>query len=257
MSKPKTSTSPVGLCSFQDLPASYQKIFQQCTAHHLSENFLPAKVDWFTQVFLLPFSIMYALPPLTIPPVLLNQLIQEPESFSRFWRIIRQQNATENAFTLVLFVILGLLLVYCAWFAWNGCLSFVRTWQASQFRRRHRHGFGLVMLESGLVARLIDNIGDSRHNCFWLPREAIANVVWQRIREEGAKHSRWVYRTQICYVKEHNGQQRKYWLTLKGYMFELEAVRYGEKGDRPLFDQLYDWWERTEDIKYLDDSTDS
>ncbi|NJN71317.1 MAG: hypothetical protein HC799_00090 [Limnothrix sp. RL_2_0] len=200
-----TKTS-CGLCSFQDLPEPYQLAFQKGSTHHLSEQFLPAEVDWFTQIFILPFALIYALPPVLLPLALLNQLVLQPESFGRFIQTIRQQNAKETVFTLVLFTLLGLLLIYCAWFAWNGFSSFVRTWQAHQLQRRGKHGFGLVLIEAGLVARLIDNI-DNVHNCFWLPREVITNVVWQRIREEGAKHSRWVYRTQLCYVKEHQGKQ--------------------------------------------------
>ncbi|MGB3493202.1 MAG: hypothetical protein WBA57_10765, partial [Elainellaceae cyanobacterium] len=86
-------------------------------------------------------------------------------------------------------------------------------------QRRSEHGFGLVLLERGLVARFIDNI-DGR-NCIWLPREAIADIIWHRIREEGVKHSRWVYRTQLCYVAEHQGKRQKRWLTLKGRMVHM------------------------------------
>ncbi|AFY38857.1 hypothetical protein Lepto7376_2585 [[Leptolyngbya] sp. PCC 7376] len=247
MKKQNTTRPPYGLCSFQDLPELYQREFLRGSAHHLSEKFLPAKVDWFTQIFMMPFWLIYALPPLTLPPALLNQLIQKPESFGRFVQTIKQQNAGEMALMLGLFALLSLLLVYCAWFAWEGSSSFVRTWQAHKLRRHGKYGFGLVLLEEGLVARLIDNI--DIYNCFWLPREAITNVVWQRIREEGAKHSRWVYRTQLCYVRGHQGKQQKCWLTLKGHMFKTDDRTWGEKADRPLFDYIDGWWRSPEKSK--------
>ena len=239
MREPDTIHPPPGLCSLQDLPESYQLAFRQGSAHHLPGQFLPVEVDWFTQFFLLPFWLMYALPLLTLPLVLFN-----PKNYGRLFQIVRQQNAVENALMMGLFGLLGVLLGYLAWMAWDGGSSFVRTWQAQQLQRRSEHGFGLVLLEHGLVARLIDNI--EGHNCFWLPRNAIADIIWQRIREEGAKHSRWVYRTQLCYVTEHRGKQQKRWLTLKGHMVRTGYSTGDARGDRALFERLYDWWQAPE-----------
>ena len=230
---------PVGLCFLQDLPEPYQLAFRQGSAHHLPGEFLPVQVDWFTQICLLPFGVIYALPPLTLPWVLLN-----PKTYGRFFQIIRQQNLAETAFMLGLLALGGILLVYCAWIAWDTCSSFVRTWQAHQLQRHSEHGFGLVLLERGMVARLIDNI--DFHNCFWLPREAIANIIWQQVREEGAKHSRWVYRTQLCYVTEDQGKQQKRWLTFKGYMFKTGYPTWDSRGDRALFEQFQAWWQAAE-----------
>lgn len=248
-----TTHPPPGLCSLQDLPDPYQIAFRQGSVHHLPGQFLPAEVDWFVQIFMLPFWLIYALPPLTIPVALLNQLVQKPESYGRFFQTIRQQNAGEMVLMLGLFGVLGVLLVYCAWVAWDGGSSFVRTWQAHRLQRRRNHGFGLVLLEWGLVARLINNIDGK--NCLWLPREAIANIIWHRIREEGAKHSRWVYRTQLCYVTEHRGTPQKRWLTLKGHMVKT-GTSTENKSDRVLFDQLYEWW-RSPDPSPLPDDTNS
>ena len=178
MRKFHTTPRPLGLCSLQSLPDPYQFAFRQGSAHHLPGQFLPAEVDWFTQILFLPFWLIYALPPLTLPLAFLNQWVQNPESYDRFFQTVRQQNAGEMALMVGLFGLLGVLLVYCAWIAWDAGSSFVRTWQAHQWQRRSEHGFGLVLLEQGLVARLIDNI--EGHNCFWLPREAIANITWQR-----------------------------------------------------------------------------
>ncbi|OKH16864.1 hypothetical protein [[Limnothrix rosea] IAM M-220] len=255
MAKQDTTQPKDGLCTFQELPKPYQLAFQQGLVHELSGKFFPVEVDWFTQIFMLPFALIYALPPVLIPIALLNQLLFEPASYIRFFQIIRQQNAVETLLMLGLFSLLGALLIYCAWFAWHGCLSFVRTWQAHRFQKQGKYGFGMVLLEEGLVARLINNI-DASHHCFWLPRETITNVIWHRIREEGARHSRWVNRTQIAYLKEHQGKQRKYWLTLKAYMFKTGYLSWDEKGDRRLFEQLYRWWQGAENSKFLDDSTD-
>jgi hypothetical protein len=95
-----------------------------------------------------------------------------------------------------------------------------------------------------LVARLIDNI--DHHNCFWLPKKAIADIIWQRIREEGAKHSRLVYRTRLCYVTQHQGKPQKRWLTLKGHMVKTGYPTRDSRGDRALFDHLYAWWQTPE-----------
>ncbi len=247
MRKLDTMHARSGLCSLQDLPEPYQLAFRQGSAHHLPGQFLPIEVDWFTQIFLLPLWLMYALPPLTLPLVLLN-----PKNYGRLFQIVRQQNLGETALMVGLFGLLGVLLVYCAWMAFDAGSSFVRTWQAHQLQRRSEHGFGLVLLERGLVARLIDNI--DHHNCFWLPREAIADIIWQRIREEGAKHSRWVYRTRLCYITEHQGKQQKRWLTLKGHMVKMGYPTGDSKGDRALFDRLDDWWQAPEQSKLLDDT---
>lgn len=244
MRKLDTINPPSGLCSLQALPEPYRFAFQQGSAHHLPGQFLPAEVDWLLQIVLLPFWLMYALPPLTLPLALLNQGVREPESYHHFFQTVRQQNVGEIVFLMILFGLAGILLVYCGWMAWDGASSFVRTWQAHYSQRRNKHCFGIVLLEQGVVARLIDNI-DGR-NCLWLPREAIANIIWHRIREEGAKHSRWVYRTQLCYVTESRGKPQKRWLTLKGNMVKTGHPAGNEQGDRALFDQLYNWWQAPE-----------
>lgn len=239
MREPDTTPPPPGLCSLQALPEPYQFAFRQGSAHHLPGQFLPVEVDWFTQFFLLPFWLMYALPPLTLPLVLLNL-----KNYDRFFQIVRQQNVGETALMVGLFGVMGVLLVYCAWMAFDAASAFVRTWQAHQLQRRNQHGFGLVLLERGLVARLINNI--DHHNCFWIPQEAIADIIWQRIREEGVKHSRWVYRTRLCYVTEHQGKPQKRWLTLNGHMVKTGYPTGNSRCDRALFDQLYAWWQAPE-----------
>jgi hypothetical protein len=235
MRESSTIHPPLGLCSLQDLPEPYQLSFRQGSAHQLLGQFLPAEVDWFTQICLLPFWLIYALPLLPLPLVLFN-----PKNYGRFFQIVRQQNAAETALLVGLFGLLGLLLVCSGWMAFDGASSFLRTWQAHQSQQRNEHSFGLVLLERGLVARLIDNIDN--HNCFWLPRKAIADIIWQRIRE-GDKHSRLVYRTRLCYVTEHQGKQQKRWLTLKGHMVKTGYPMGDSRGDRALFEQLYDWWQ--------------
>ncbi len=208
---------------------------------------MPAEVDWFTQILLLPLCLIYALPPLTLPLV----LVQKPEDYRRFFQIVRQQTWVETVLMAGLFGLLGLLLVYCAWMAWDAGCSFVRTWQAHQWQRHHEHGFGLVLLERGVVARLIDNI--EGRNCFWLPREAIADIRWQRLREAGAKHSRWVYRTRLCYVTDNQGKRQQCWLTLKGSTLKTGYSPGDARGDRALFNQLHDWWQAAEQSRSPDD----
>lgn len=234
-----TIHAPPGLCSLQNLLEPYQLAFRQGSAHHLPGQFLPVEVDWFVQICLLPFWLMYALPVLTLPLVLFN-----PNNYGRFFQVVRQQSIGETALMMGLLGLTGILLAYCAWMAWDGGSSCVRTWQAHQLQRRNEHGFGIVLLEQGVVARLIDNIDG--HNCLWLPRESIEDIMWQRIREEGAKHSRWVYRTRLCYVTEHQGKQQKRWLTLKGHMVKTGYPTGDSRGDRALFDQLYAWWQAPE-----------
>ena len=241
MRKLNTTPPSPGLCFLQNLPDPYQTAFRQGSAQHLPGEFLPVEVDWFSQVFMLPFGLMYALPPISIPVVFVIQLVQKPESFRRIYDTIKAQSLGEMAFTIGLLLLIVLLLVYCAWIAWDLCSSFVRTWQASRSQRRDEQCFGLVMLERGLVARLIDNI-ESR-NCLWLPREAIANILWQEMREEGAKRSRWVYRTRLCYVTERRGKEEKRWLTLKGHMLKTGHPIGDTQGDRVLFDRLNEWWQ--------------
>ena len=103
------------------------------------------------------------------------------------------------------------------------------------------------------MARLIDNI--EGHNCIWLPRKAITEVLWQRIREEGAKHSRWVYRTRLRYVTEDQGKRQTHWLTLKGTIVKTGHSTGASKSDRALFDRLYHWWQATEPLTVLDDTS--
>ncbi|MEM9245526.1 MAG: hypothetical protein AAGA67_07275, partial [Cyanobacteria bacterium P01_F01_bin.153] len=197
------------------------------------------------QILMMPFWLIYALPLLMIPPVLLSELILQSENYTRFLQTINRQSLEENAFLLGLLVLCGVLVIYTGWIAWDGGSSFVRTWQAHRLQKRGQHGFGLVLLDRGVVARLVDNI-DGR-NCIWLPREAIVKILWHRGREEGAKHSHWVYRTQLCYVTEHRGKPKKRWIKLKGSMvktrYPISNSSVGDSGgDRFLFEQLYKWW---------------
>ncbi|ACA99186.1 hypothetical protein SYNPCC7002_A1187 [Picosynechococcus sp. PCC 7002] len=88
--------------------------------------------------------------------------------------------------------------------------------------------------------RLIDNLG--RHNCLWLPRQAIADIAWHRMREEGAKRSYWVNRTRICYV---SAKGKKHWLTLEGRIVDLGYSNHGhtdDRADRALYEALVKWW---------------
>jgi hypothetical protein len=179
---------------------------------------------------------MYALPPLTLPIVLLN-----PRNYERFFQIVGQQSGIENVLMLGLFGVLGLGLGYCVWFAWGIGTMLRRTWQAHRWRQRGGVGFGLVLTQQGLVARLIDTI-DEQHHCWWLPREAIATVAWQRLREQGAKHSRWVYRTRLGYITTVQGQPQHRWLTLRADWFDLGWNRHG---DRLMFELLDAWWRST------------
>lgn len=174
-----------------------------------------------------------------------------PNQYGHLFQIVRQQTVGETTLMLGLFGLLGGLLLYCAWMAFDAGSSWVRTWQAHQWQRRHKHGFGIMLLDQGLAARLIDNIHG--YNCFWLPRDAIADILWQRIREEGAKHSRWVYRTQLCYIIEHQGNPQQRWITLEGRMVKLGYPSWDAKRDRALFDRLYAWWKMLEQPQLQDD----
>lgn len=247
-----TTPPPPGPCSLNALPDPYQLAFRQGSAHHLPGQFLPVEIEWFIQILMLPFCILYALPPISLALFLLNQLVQNPQSYSRFFAQVMAMSPGQIAFTVGLIVIAAALLVYCAWFAWGQGSAFGRTWQAHQQQRRKEHGFGMVLLERGLVARLIDNV-EGWGNCLWIPREAIANIVWQQVREEGAKHSRWVFRTQVIYLTEHRGKPQKRWLTLRGSLVKTGYMAGDSRGDRALFDTLYAWWQekasQTEDCR--------
>ncbi|MEO0870115.1 MAG: hypothetical protein AAFY17_17130, partial [Cyanobacteria bacterium J06642_11] len=160
----------------------------------------------------------------------------KPGSYLRFWQTLMQQKLSERAMTLLLILLAGILILHCANQAWELAQSFYRTWHCSQLRRRSKASYGIVLLPDVMVARLIDNLG--RHNCLWLPQEALVNIAWQRMREEGAKHSRWVDRTRIGYIAA-NGKHR--WLTLKGNVVDLGAAAREE--DRILYETLVDWWQ--------------
>jgi len=226
-----------GVCSLRALPEPYQTAFRQGSAHHLPGRFLPAKVDWFIQILLLPFAVMYALPILALGFSFLYQAIRKPASYLRFGQTIVQQDLPALGVTLLLFLLAGVLIVYCAYQAWEQAQSFYRTWHCSRLRRRAAAGYGVVLLSHVMAARLIDNLG--RHNCLWLPKASIVDIVWQRMREEGAKRSRWVERTRICYVSA-DGEHR--WLTLKGDIVDLGYFAHEMKRDRALYEALIDWW---------------
>ena len=239
MNKRRATSLQPGLCSFQALPEQYKIAFRQGFAHQLPGRFLPAVVNWGAQILHLPFWVMYSLPPILVPIALLN-----PDSYS-YSLDLQHHDIWENLFLLGLIGLSGILILYCAWIAWDGGSSFVRTYQASQLKKNRKYGFGLVLSEEALVARLIDNIG--RHNCIWLPREAIADISWHKIREGEDKHSRCVYRTHICYVVKHRGKQKKRWLILKDNMlktgYKTGAGWLGDaRGDRQIFEQLSEWW---------------
>jgi hypothetical protein len=61
------------------------------------------------------------------------------------------------------------------------------------------------------------------------------------MREEGAKHARWVNRTRICY---HTADQQRRWLTLKGGLVQLGYMTSGDpRSDRALYETLIAWWQ--------------
>ena len=227
-----------GLYSLVALPEPYQTAFRQGSAHHLPGQFLPAKTDWFIQIALLPFTLMYALPILTLGPSLLHHAIRQPQSYVRFWQVLTQQDLPELGMMLILFLLAALLIGHCADRAWDQAQSFYRTWHCSRLRRRAEEGYGVVLLPDAIVGRLLDNLG--RRNCLWLPKQSIAKIVWQRMREEGAKRSRWVNRTRICYVSANGKHQ---WLTLKGDVVDLGYAAHEPMSDRALYETLMDWWQ--------------
>lgn len=63
------------------------------------------------------------------------------------------------------------------------------------------------------------------------------------MREEGAKRSRWVHRTRICYVTATGDHQ---WLTLKGDIVQLGYAAGDKRGDRALYETLAAWWQQAE-----------
>lgn len=232
------SFPPPGCCSLAALPEPYQTAFRLGSAHHLPGQFLPAHTDWFIQIFLLPFMLMYGSPMLVLGPSLLLQAFRKPDSYWQFLAKVMQQTPLQIAVTgLLLFLIIGLM-GYCTYQAWEMAQSSYRTWHASRLRKNREYGYGLVLLSHAMVGRLIDNLG--RHNCLWLPRPAIAHIAWQEMREEGAKYTRWVYRTRICYV---SGQGDKHWLTLRGDTVRADTGALVPMGDRDLYDTLVEWWQ--------------
>ena len=182
---------------------------------------------------------MYALPILTLGPFLLHQAIRQPGSYLCFWQTLTQQDLPELGMTLLLLLLAGILIGHCTNQAWDQAQSLYRTWHCSKLRRRAEEGYDVVLLSHAIVGRLIDNLG--RCNCLWLPQQALTDIVWQRMREEGAKRSRWVNRTRIYYVSAKGEHQ---WLTLRGDIVDLGHPAYESMNDRVLYETLMDWWQK-------------
>jgi hypothetical protein len=229
---------PPGLCAFSALPEPYQTAFRQGSAQHLPGQFLPAQTDWFLQIFLLPLGLMYASPLLVLIPSLIAQAIREPDSYLRFWQKTMAFSPLGRIVILLLLLLIAVLIGFMADQAWGYAQGLYRTWRATRMRQRGEHGYGLVLLSHGLVGRLVDSV--ERHHCLWLPRTAIAEIAWQQMREEGAKHARWVNRTRICYL---TADQQRRWLTLKGGLVQLGYSEGDPRSDRALYDTLIAWWQ--------------
>lgn len=103
------SFPPARLYPLTVLPEPYQTAFRQGSAHYLPGRFLRAQTDWFVQICLLPFMVMYALPILGLVPALISQAIYQPSSYGRLWQTLTQQNLPELGFTLLLFLVLAVL----------------------------------------------------------------------------------------------------------------------------------------------------
>ena len=229
-----------GVCALSALPDPYKTAFRLGSAHHLPGQFLPAHTDWFMQIVFLPFMLMYAFPILTFGPWLLIQAVRQPGSYWQFLGKVFQQTPLQIALTALLVLLVIVLIGHCTYQAWDLAQSFYRTWHISQMRKKREYGYGLVLLSHAITGRLVDNCG-WRHNCLWLPRPAIAHIAWQKMREEGAKHARWVYRTRICYVSATGD---KHWLTLKGDIVRVDTGAPVAMNDRDLHDTLHDWWQQ-------------
>ena len=231
---------PAGICLLSALPDPYKTAFRLGSAHHLPGQFLPAHTDWFLQIVFLPFMLMYAFPILTFGPWLIIQAVRQPGSYLQFLAKVLQQTPLQIAFTALLLLLVIVLIGYCTYQSWDWAQSFYRTWHISRMRRKREHGYGLVLLSHAITGRLVDNFG-WRTNCLWLPRQAIAHIAWQEMREEGAKRTRWVYRTRICYV---SAAGNKHWLTLRGDTVRVEIGAPVAMNDRDLYDTLHDWWQQ-------------
>lgn len=235
--KPVSSLHPVGWCLLTQLPEPYRHAFIDGTIHTVPGQFLPAEADVFVQVCLLPFFLLYAFVPLSLCLVLLYELLMQPERYRRFFDTVSHQSPLEIVLTFILALVIAVLLLYMALLAWDLSQSLFRTIQVVRTQRRGQHTFGLLLTDQALVGRLVDNVNG--RNCLWLPKAAIQNVYWQRIREEGAKHSRWVYRTRLFYITA-NGDRHS--LTLKGNMVQTGHESWRPESDRALFDTLEQWW---------------
>lgn len=258
---------PVGLCTLAQLSNPYRNAFRQGRAHHLPGQVLPAQPDWFMQWVMFPFMLMYGAPVALLVPVTIGQTLDDPASWGRMAQRIMRMDLGEQLLMTGLILLLVLLLGYHAAQAWHLAQSFGRTWQVRRLRRRGACGYGLVLLPDAIVGRLIDN-QDWRHNCLWIPREAVVQVAWQKVKEEGAKRSHWVYRTRLCYrltgQRANPKHDRHRWLTLPGNLVQFSEVHttalaqsppqtearrptaslYSREEDWLLFQTLLVWWQQ-------------
>jgi hypothetical protein len=209
---------------------------------HCPGVFVPIQPDLFTQICMFPFLILYSLPVLTLGIFLLVQLLANPASYLRGLQRILQQRPAEILFTLVLIAIAIALMGYMAVMAWNMGRSLYHTVQARRLQSHNQHGYGMLLTEQALVARLIDEVEGSAmrgQNCLWLPKSAITDVLWRQRREEGAKHARWVYRTTLVYK---TATDETHWCIFRGNAFQTGEKLWGEAGDRRVYEMISSWW---------------
>lgn len=237
---PSNHFPPPGPCALKVLPDPYQTAFRQGSAHHLPGQFLPAQIDfWFTALFIVPFTLLYASPILIFVPSFIYWAIWKPEVYPQFFQKVFQQSLPDLGLTLLLLALATGLIILITYQAWDMAQLTYRTWHADRIRKQGGQAYGLVLLSQGIVGRLINKV--EGHNCLWLPRQAVIEVAWHRMWEEGTKRSRWVHRTRVCYQTEKGTH---HWLTLKGTLLQLgDGVNY-QASDRALYDWLFDWWKQ-------------
>ena len=222
----------LGLMHFQDLPRHYREAYMNGHIQTLPGEFFPIALEFWMRMILFPFfALIYVVPTVTLGLSVIYEILFNPLEVYQFLRRLFILEFPESLFILALMLILVVLLGFMAVQGYNLCCDL---WWVIQERRSQRHGihhYGMVLSKDELVARILNPF--EAYSCLFVPKTAVRNVVWQQVREEGAKHSRLVYRTFIN-VQQSDGTLQ--WIKIKGTEYVAS--------DRNIYDYVYDWWQR-------------
>ena len=206
--------SPIGPCSFEQLPTTFREAFAAGAIHQKEGRFIPIEND---MVFRYIFAVIMF--PLALVPAMMifylnYYLIVKPFVIIDFIKKV----FSESWGVILVTILLIILIVAITIFMGKAGYGFIKDIAVARKEKKNRaqnlHHYGLFMANDCLVARMLPE--DGQENCLYFPRKNVEKVEWSYVRTQSEK-PRNVLRTLIYY---HANDGKKWHHVLKAGSLE-------------------------------------